>query len=157
MILNWPFQVPSEHSNHTLGDFFSLSLWMSHGEEKKDGHKEHILCNSDGDGKSIQASSDGLHLILPLIPVIWLDYVTRWWSAPVLYHFSNRSTLCWYQFHKCAIVPTYFWIWSLSIHFVQSLRGSRLIPVSDRLSVAVGILRGSLVPYILFSCCFLLN
>ena len=44
-------QIPSKESNHSLGDFFTISTWMQHGEEKKDGHKEHILCNSDGDSK----------------------------------------------------------------------------------------------------------
>jgi len=44
-------QVPSENSNHTLGKFFTIATWMQHGLEKKDGHKEHILCNSDGNGE----------------------------------------------------------------------------------------------------------
>lgn len=43
-------KVPSEQSNHILGDFFTIATWMQHGQEKKDGHKEHVLCNADGDG-----------------------------------------------------------------------------------------------------------
>ena len=44
-------QVPSGESNHVLSEFFTIATWMNHGDEKKDGHKEHLLCNADGDGK----------------------------------------------------------------------------------------------------------
>ncbi|XP_067946088.1 calsyntenin-1-like [Watersipora subatra] len=42
--------VPSGESNHVLSEFFTIATWMNHGDEKKDGHKEHLLCNADGDG-----------------------------------------------------------------------------------------------------------
>lgn len=49
-------EVPKASFNHTLHKHFTISTWMKHTfsedtEAKKKAQKEHILCNSDGDGK----------------------------------------------------------------------------------------------------------
>ena len=48
-------EVPSGKLNHTLGDHFTISLWMKHNtdpdNEMLSDAKEHILCNADGDGE----------------------------------------------------------------------------------------------------------
>ena len=42
--------------NHNLDSHFTISVWMKHKrnphEKKHHGEKEHILCNSDGEGES---------------------------------------------------------------------------------------------------------
>ncbi|CAG2212955.1 CLSTN1 [Mytilus edulis] len=48
-------EVPKASFNHTLHKHFTISTWMKHTfsedtEAKKKAQKEHILCNSDGDG-----------------------------------------------------------------------------------------------------------
>jgi hypothetical protein len=50
-------EVPAGKVNHSLGDHFTLSLWMKHDSPSSDEHeilneaKEHIVCNADGDGE----------------------------------------------------------------------------------------------------------
>ena len=48
-------EVPQSKLNFDLGKSFTLSTWMKHesnGDDDlaKHGHKEHIVCHSDGDG-----------------------------------------------------------------------------------------------------------
>jgi len=49
-------EIPSTKLNHTLDSHFTISTWMKHEQdpedETKNGAKEHILCNTDGEKMS---------------------------------------------------------------------------------------------------------
>jgi len=44
-------EIPSSVVDSTLGSTFSISTWMKH-DDTEESNKEHILCNSDGEGKN---------------------------------------------------------------------------------------------------------
>lgn len=50
-------EVPPTRFNHTLESHFTISTWMKHeqnlDDDSKHGQKEHIVCNADGESKSI--------------------------------------------------------------------------------------------------------
>lgn len=50
-------EVPASKVNHSLGDHFTLSLWMKHDSPSLTSDineaKEHIMCNADGDGMTL--------------------------------------------------------------------------------------------------------
>lgn len=51
-LISMYLQVPPERFNGTVGTQFTMMMWMKHASDsERDGQKEQLICNADGEGK----------------------------------------------------------------------------------------------------------